>query len=150
MNLTPMVIEQESRGERSYDIYSRLLKDRIIMLAAPIDDLVANSVIAQLLFLNSQDPSKEIDMLLNTPGGSVTAGMAIFDIMKFRITAPVRTIAMGITASMGAVCKLQTLRGSEMPDCSRKTSTRTRPVHGLWDQCDPDRLKQVGQMAYHR
>jgi ATP-dependent Clp protease, protease subunit len=114
MILVPMVVEQESRGERSYDIYSRLLKDRIIMLAAPIDDIVANSVIAQLLFLNSQDPAKEIDFLINSPGGSISAGMAIYDIMKYRITAPVRTISMGMSASMGAFLLAAGTKGLRM------------------------------------
>ncbi len=83
MNLIPTVIEQSSRGERAYDIYSRLLKDRIIMLSGPIDDNVANSVIAQLLFLDSQDSEKDIYLYINSPGGSVSAGLAIFDTMNF-------------------------------------------------------------------
>lgn len=101
MNLVPTVIEQSSRGERAYDIYSRLLKDRIIMLSGPIDDNVANSVIAQLLFLDAQDPEKDIYIYINSPGGSVTAGFAIFDTMNF-IKADVQTIAMGMAASMGS------------------------------------------------
>ena len=83
MNLIPTVIEQSPRGERAYDIYSRLLKDRIIMLSGPIDDNVANSIVAQLLFLDAQDPDKDIYLYINSPGGSVTAGMAIFDTMNF-------------------------------------------------------------------
>ena len=83
MNLIPTVIEQSSRGERAYDIYSRLLKDRIVMLSGPIDDAVANSVIAQLLFLDAQDPDKDIYLYINSPGGSVSAGLAIFDTMNF-------------------------------------------------------------------
>lgn len=101
MNLVPTVIEQSSRGERAYDIYSRLLKDRIIMLSGPIDDNVANSVIAQLLFLDAQDPEKDIYIYINSPGGSVTAGFAIYDTMNF-IKADVQTIAMGMAASMGS------------------------------------------------
>lgn len=101
MNLIPTVIEQSSRGERAYDIYSRLLKDRIIMLAGPIDDQLANSVIAQLLFLDAQDPEKDIYLYINSPGGSVSAGLAIFDTMNF-IRADVQTIAMGMAASMGS------------------------------------------------
>ncbi|MDN6194184.1 MAG: ATP-dependent Clp endopeptidase proteolytic subunit ClpP [Alkalibacterium sp.] len=101
MNLVPTVIEQSPRGERAYDIYSRLLKDRIIMLGGPIDDQVANSVIAQLLFLDAQDPEKDIYLYINSPGGSVTAGLAIFDTMKF-IKADVQTIAIGLAASMGS------------------------------------------------
>lgn len=101
MNLVPTVIEQSSRGERAYDIYSRLLKDRIIMLSGAIDDDVANSVIAQLLFLDAQDPEKDIYIYINSPGGSVTAGFAIYDTMNF-IKSDVQTIAMGMAASMGS------------------------------------------------
>ena len=101
MNLIPTVIEQSSRGERAYDIYSRLLKDRIVMLSGPIDDAVANSVIAQLLFLDAQDPDKDIYLYINSPGGSVSAGLAIFDTMNF-INADVQTILIGMAASMGA------------------------------------------------
>lgn len=102
MNLVPTVIEQTSRGERAYDIYSRLLKDRIVMLSGGIDDNVANSVIAQLLFLDAQDPDKDIYLYINSPGGSVTAGMAIFDTMNF-INADVQTIVIGMAASMASV-----------------------------------------------
>ena len=101
MNLVPTVIEQSSRGERAYDIYSRLLKDRIIMLSGAIDDNVANAVIAQLLFLDAQDSEKDIYIYINSPGGSVTAGLAIYDTMNF-IKADVQTIAKGIAASMGS------------------------------------------------
>ncbi|SFH68450.1 ATP-dependent Clp endopeptidase proteolytic subunit ClpP [Pisciglobus halotolerans] len=101
MNLVPTVIEQSSRGERAYDIYSRLLKDRIIMLSGEINDDVANTVIAQLLFLEAQDPEKDIYLYINSPGGSVTAGFAIYDTMNF-IKADVQTIAMGMAASMGS------------------------------------------------
>ncbi|AXY25163.1 ATP-dependent Clp endopeptidase, proteolytic subunit ClpP [Suicoccus acidiformans] len=102
MNLVPTVIEQTSRGERAYDIYSRLLKDRIIMLSGQIDDNVANSVIAQLLFLEAQDPEKDIYLYINSPGGSVTAGMAMYDTMNF-INADVQTIVIGMAASMASV-----------------------------------------------
>lgn len=101
MNLIPTVIEQSSRGERAYDIYSRLLKDRIVMLSGPIDDAVANSVIAQLLFLDAQDPEKDIYLYINSPGGSVSAGLAIYDTMNF-INSDVQTIVIGMAASMGA------------------------------------------------
>lgn len=101
MNLIPTVIEQTNRGERAYDIYSRLLKDRIIMLGSAIDDNVANSIVAQLLFLEAQDSEKEIHLYINSPGGSITAGMAIYDTMQF-IKAPVSTICIGMAASMGA------------------------------------------------
>lgn len=100
--LIPTVIEKEQFGERAYDIYSRLLKDRIIFLAGPINDMVANIVIAQLLFLENQDPKKDIHLYINSPGGSVTAGLAIYDTMQ-HIKADVATICVGIAASMGAV-----------------------------------------------
>lgn len=100
--MIPVVIEQTSRGERSYDIYSRLLKDRIIMLTGPVEDNMANSVIAQLLFLDAQDHTKDIYLYVNTPGGSVSAGLAIVDTMNF-IRADVQTIVMGMAASMGTV-----------------------------------------------
>ena len=98
----PYVIEQTGRGERSYDIYSRLLKDRIVFIGTPIDDAVATSVIAQLLFLQSQDAKKEISVYVNSPGGSVTAGLAIYDTMQF-VKCPVATYCLGQAASMGAV-----------------------------------------------
>ena len=98
----PVVIEQDARGERSFDIYSRLLKDRIIFIGTGIDDFVANSVIAQMLFLQMQDPKKDIHIYINSPGGSVTAGLAIYDTMQF-VTCDVNTYCIGIAASMGAV-----------------------------------------------
>jgi ATP-dependent Clp protease protease subunit len=100
--LIPMVVEQTNRGERSYDIYSRLLKDRIIFLGSAIDDDVANLVIAQLLFLAAEDPEKDIHLYINSPGGSVTAGMGIFDTMQF-IKPDVSTICVGMAASMGSL-----------------------------------------------
>ncbi|OEU50287.1 MAG: ATP-dependent Clp endopeptidase, proteolytic subunit ClpP [Desulfuromonadales bacterium C00003096] len=102
MSLIPMVVEQTGRGERAYDIYSRLLKDRIIFLGGPIDDHLANLIIAQLLFLESEDPEKDIHLYINSPGGVVTAGMAIYDTMQY-LKAPVSTICVGQAASMGAV-----------------------------------------------
>ena len=101
MALVPYVVEQTSRGERSFDIFSRLLNDRIIMLCEPIDDHVASLVIAQLLYLESQDPEKDIDLYINSPGGSVTAGMAIYDTIQY-IKCDVNTICIGMAASMGA------------------------------------------------
>lgn len=101
MALVPMVVEQTGRGERSYDIYSRLLKDRIIMLSGEVNDDMANLIVAQLLFLESEDPDKDIYLYINSPGGSVTAGMAIYDTMNY-IKADVSTICMGMAASMGA------------------------------------------------
>ena len=101
MSLVPMVIEQTSRGERSFDIYSRLLKDRIIFLGEEVTDVSANLIVSQLLFLESEDPGKDIQMYINSPGGSVSAGMAIYDTMQF-IKCDVSTICMGMAASMGA------------------------------------------------
>ncbi|GKV69925.1 ATP-dependent Clp protease proteolytic subunit 2 [Sporosarcina sp. NCCP-2716] len=101
MNLIPTVIEQTNRGERAYDIYSRLLKDRIIMLGSAIDDNVANSIVAQLLFLESEDPDKDISIYINSPGGSITAGMAIYDTMQY-IKPNIQTICIGMAASMGS------------------------------------------------
>ena len=101
MSLIPYVIEQTSRGERSYDIYSRLLKDRIIFLGEEVNDVSANLIVAQLLFLEAEDPSKDIQLYINSPGGSVTAGMAIYDTMQY-IKCDVSTICLGMAASMGA------------------------------------------------
>ena len=102
MNLIPTVIEKTNLGERAYDIYSRLLKERIVFLGGPIIDPVANTIIAQLLFLEHEDPKKDIDLYINTPGGSVTAGLAIYDAMQY-VKPDVRTICIGMAASMGAV-----------------------------------------------
>jgi len=101
MPLVPMVVEQEARGERSYDIYSRLMKDRIVMLNGPVEDNMANLIVAQLLFLESENPDKAINMYINSPGGAVTAGLAIYDTMQY-IKSPVRTIVMGQACSMGS------------------------------------------------
>lgn len=100
--LVPIVVEQSARGERSYDIYSRLLKDRIVFIGTPIDDVVSNLIIAQLLFLQMEDPEKDINIYINTPGGSVTAGLAIYDTIQF-VKSPVATYCVGQAASMGAV-----------------------------------------------
>lgn len=101
MPMIPMVVEQEARGERSWDIYSRLMKDRIIMLNGPVEDNMANIIVAQMLFLESENPDKEINLYINSPGGSVTAGLAIYDTMQY-IKCDVRTIVMGQAASMGS------------------------------------------------
>jgi ATP-dependent Clp protease protease subunit len=101
MSFIPMVVEPDARGERAYDIYSRLLKDRIIFLGTPVNDAVANSIIAQMLFLAAQDADKDISLYINSPGGSITSGMAIFDTMQF-IKPDVSTICVGMAASMGA------------------------------------------------
>lgn len=113
MSLIPMVIEQTNRGERSYDIYSRLLKDRIVFLGGEIDDDVANTVVAQLLFLEMEDPKADISMYINSPGGSVTAGMAIFDTMHY-ISPAVRTVCIGMAASMGAFLLMAGEKGKRL------------------------------------
>jgi ATP-dependent Clp protease protease subunit len=102
LNLVPMVVEQSSRGERAYDIYSRLLKDRVIFVVGPVEDYAANLVVAQLLFLESENPDKDINLYINSPGGSVSAGLAIYDTMQF-IRCEVSTMCVGQAASMGAV-----------------------------------------------
>jgi ATP-dependent Clp protease protease subunit len=102
LNLVPMVVEQTARGERAYDIYSRLLKERVVFLVGPVEDYMANLVVAQLLFLESENPEKDIAIYINSPGGSVSAGLAIYDTMQF-IKADVSTICVGQAASMGAV-----------------------------------------------
>ncbi len=102
LNLVPMVVEQTSRGERAYDIYSRLLKERVVFMVGPIDDYMANVIVAQLLFLESENPDKDINVYINSPGGSVTAGMAIYDTMQF-IKPDVSTICVGQAASMGSL-----------------------------------------------
>jgi len=101
LGMVPMVVEQSGRGERSYDIYSRLLKERVIFLVGPVNDQTANLVVAQLLFLESENPDKDISFYINSPGGSVTAGMAIYDTMQF-IKPDVSTLCIGMAASMGA------------------------------------------------
>lgn len=113
MALIPMVVEQNSRGERSYDIYSRLLKDRIIFLGDPVTDDTANLVVAQMLFLESEDPGKDIQFYINSPGGSVTAGMAIYDTMQY-IKCDVSTICIGMAASMGAFLLAGGTKGKRM------------------------------------
>ena len=110
MALVPMVVEQTSRGERAFDIYSRLLKDNIIFLGTPIDDMIANLIVAQLLFLEAEDPEKDINLYINSPGGSITAGMAIYDTMQF-IRPDVTTICVGQCASMGALLLAAGTRG---------------------------------------
>jgi ATP-dependent Clp protease protease subunit len=102
MSLIPMVIEQDSKGERAYDIYSRLLKDRIIFIGSTINDEVANVIIAQILFLESEDPSKDINIYINSPGGEVSAGLAIYDTMKY-VRSPISTLCVGQASSMGAI-----------------------------------------------
>jgi len=113
MQLVPVVVEQTSRGERAYDIYSRLLKDRIIFIGTPVNDLVANLIIAQLLFLESEDPDKDINLYINTPGGEVYSGMAIYDTIRY-IKPDVSTICVGLAASLGAVLLAAGTKGKRL------------------------------------
>ncbi len=113
MSLIPYVVEQTVHGERSYDIYSRLLKDRVVFLGSAIDDQVANAVVAQLLFLETDNPDADINLYINSPGGSVTAGMAIFDTMNY-IKCPVRTVCIGMAASMGAFLLMAGEKGKRL------------------------------------
>ena len=113
MTLIPYVVEQTNRGERSYDIYSRLLKDRIVFLSGEIDDAVANTVVAQLLFLEMEDPDADISLYINSPGGSITAGMAIYDTMQY-IKPQVRTVCIGMAASMGAFLLMAGEKGKRL------------------------------------
>ena len=113
MSLVPMVVEQTSRGERSYDIFSRLLNDRIIFLSEEVNDVTASLVVAQLLYLESQDPDKDIQFYINSPGGSVTAGMAIFDTMQY-VKCDVATICVGMAASMGAAILASGAKGKRL------------------------------------
>jgi ATP-dependent Clp protease protease subunit len=109
-NLVPMVVESSGRGERAYDIYSLLLKERIVFVGTPINDQVANLIVAQLLFLNREDPEKEIQMFINSPGGQIYAGLGIYDTMQ-QITAPISTVAVGFTASFGTVLLVAGTKG---------------------------------------
>jgi len=113
MSLIPYVVEQTAHGERTYDIYSRLLKDRVVFLGSQIDDQVANAVVAQLLFLETENPDAEISLYINSPGGSVTAGMAIYDTMNY-IKCPVRTVCIGMAASMGAFLLMAGEKGKRL------------------------------------
>lgn len=131
MGLVPYVIEQTSRGERTYDIYSRLLKDRIIILGRPIDENLANTVVASLLFLEKEDPEKDIDLYINSPGGIVTQGLAIYDAMQI-IKPDVSTICIGLAASMGAVVLAGGAKGKRyaLPNAEILIHQPTGGVHG--------------------
>jgi ATP-dependent Clp protease protease subunit len=131
--LIPMVVEQTARGERSYDIYSRLLQDRIIFLGGPIDDNVANLIVAQMLFLQSQDPKKDISFYINSPGGVVTAGMAIFDTMNF-LSCDVATYCIGQAASMGAVLLAAGAKGKRYALPNARIMIH-QPLGGAEGQC---------------
>ncbi|MGG1664157.1 ATP-dependent Clp endopeptidase proteolytic subunit ClpP [Brevibacillus sp. NRS-1366] len=136
--LIPMVIEQTSRGERSYDIYSRLLKDRIILLGTEIDDEVANLVVAQLLFLQAEDPDKDISLYINSPGGSVTAGMAIYDTMQY-IKPDVSTICVGMAASMGAFLLAAGAKGKRLALPNSEVMIH-QPLGGVRGQAEDIRI----------
>jgi ATP-dependent Clp protease protease subunit len=131
--LVPMVVEQTSRGERAYDIYSRLLKENIIFLGTPIDDTIANLVIAQLLFLEAEDPEKDISIYVNSPGGSITAGLAILDTMNF-IRPDIVTICVGQAASMGAVLLAAGTKGKRFSLPNSRIMIHQPSMHGLAGQ----------------
>jgi ATP-dependent Clp protease, protease subunit len=155
--LIPMVIEQTNRGERAYDIYSRLLKDRIIFLGAPIDDVFANVIIAQLLFLEAEDPEKDIHLYVNSPGGSVTAGLGIYDTMQY-VKCPITTICLGQAASMGALLLTAGTKGKRFALPNARVMIH-QPMGGFQGQATEidihareilkirERLNQI--MAYH-
>ena len=131
MSLVPIVVEQTNRGERSYDIYSRLLKDRIIFLSGEIDDVTANLVVAQMLFLEMEDPDKEINLYINSPGGSVTAGMAIYDTMQY-LRCPVSTLCIGMAASMGAFLLTAGAKGPWKRSRPTPSATTSTPRRRRW------------------
>ena len=139
MSLVPYVIEQTSRGERSYDIYSRLLKERIIFLGEEVNDVSASVVVAQLLFLEADDPDKDIQLYINSPGGSVTAGLAIYDTMQY-IKCDVSTVCIGMAASMGAFLLSGGKKGQEIcaSQCGDHDPSAVRRSSGTGDR-DPDR-----------
>ena len=147
MHLIPTVVEQTNRGERAYDIYSRLLKDRIIMLGSAIDDNVANSIVAQLLFLEAEDPEKDIQLYINSPGGSVTAGMAIFDTMQ-QIRPDVVTICYGLAASMGAFLLTAGTKGKRMSLPSSRIMIH-QPLGGAQGQAVDIEI-QAKEILYHK
>ena len=146
MNLVPVVVEQTNRGERSYDIYSRLLKDRIVFLGGEIDDDLANIIVAQLLFLEMDDPDQDISLYINSPGGSVTAGMAIYDTMRY-LKCEVSTLCIGMAASMGAFLlaagakgKRKALPNAEIMIHQPRLSPRTSSATTIWT---PTRLSST-------
>ena len=139
MNLVPMVIEQTARGERSYDIYSRLLKDRIIFLEGEINDAMANLVVAQLLFLESEDPDKDISLYINSPGGVITSGMAIYDTMQY-IKPDVSTICIGMAASMASVLLAAGAKGKRYVLPNAEVMIH-QPLGGMQGQAEDMRIQ---------
>ena len=148
MQLIPIVVEQSSRGERAYDIYSRLLKDRIVFIGSPIDDDVANLVIAQLLFLEAEDPDKDINLYINSPGGMVTAGLAVYDTMQY-IKAPITTICMGMAMSFGAVILAAGSKGKRFALPQSRIMIHQPMVGGISGQAT-DIVVEAKEMAYTR
>ena len=133
MVLIPMVVEQTSRGERAYDIYSRLLKDNVIFLGQPIDDMVSNLIIAQMLFLEAENPEKDISIYINSPGGSITAGLAIYDTMQY-VKPDIQTICMGQAASMAAVLLAAGKKGKRFALPNARVLIHQPLMHGLGGQ----------------
>jgi ATP-dependent Clp protease, protease subunit len=146
-NVIPMVVEQSGRGERAFDIYSRLLRERIIFLGTPVDDAVADSIVAQLLFLDAEDPEKDIQLYINSPGGSVTAGMAIYDTMQ-QIRPDVATICFGLAASMGAFLLSGGAKGKRMSLPSARIMIH-QPLGGAQGQ-SVDIEIQAKEILYHK
>src|ERR687886_1774885 len=140
MALVPMVVEQTSRGERAFDIYSRLLKDNIIFIGTPIDDVIANLIVAQLLFLEAEDPEKDINLYINSPGGSITAGMAIYDTMQF-IRPDVVTICLGQCASMGALLLAAGSKGKRFALPNSRILIHQPSVSGIGGQASDIRIQ---------
>ena len=137
--LVPMVVEQTARGERAFDIYSRLLKDNIIFIGTPIDDMIANLVVAQLLFLEAEDPDKDISLYINSPGGSITAGMAIYDTMQF-IRPDVTTICIGQCASMGALLLTAGTKGKRFALPNSRILIHQPSISGIGGQATDIRI----------
>lgn len=146
-NVVPMVVEQSGRGERAFDIYSRLLRERIIFLGTPVDDAVADSIVAQLLFLDAEDPEKDIQLYINSPGGSVTAGMAIYDTMQ-QVRADVVTICFGLAASMGAFLLAAGAAGKRMSLPSSRVMIH-QPLGGAQGQAVDIEI-QAKEILYHK
>ena len=146
MSLVPMVVEDSGRGERAYDIYSRLLKDRIIFLGGAIEDHMANLIIAQMLFLESEDPDRDIHLYVNSPGGVVTAGMAIYDTMQY-LKAPVSTICVGQAASMGAVLLAAGAPGKRYALPNARIMIH-QPLGGFQGQATDINIHSAGNIAH--
>lgn len=146
-NMIPMVVEQSGRGERSFDIYSRLLRERIVFLGTPVDDAVADSIVAQLLFLEAEDPEKDIQLYINSPGGSVTAGMAIYDTMQ-QVRCDVVTICFGLAASMGAFLLAAGAAGKRMSLPSSRIMIH-QPLGGAQGQAVDIEI-QAKEILYHK